>query len=85
MQCFKFNVIWEYINIVGICQDSLVGVGMVHIVLDPPGLKRVYEGGKHEGPHNVLHQLVFAERSVPTVMSNNEELHASIMLSRYML
>lgn len=85
MQCFKFHVISEHINIVGICQDSLVGVGVVYIVLDPPGLKGVYKGGKHEGPHNVLHQLVFAERSVPTVMSNNEELHAPITLSRYAL
>lgn len=48
---------------------------MVHIVLDPPGLKGVYEGGKHKGPHNVLHKLVLAERSVPTVVSNNKELH----------
>ena len=59
----------------GNSQHSLVGVGMVHIVLDPPGLKGVYEGGKHEGPHNVLHKFVLAERSVPAVMSNDKELH----------
>ena len=47
---------------------------MVHIVLDPPGLEGVYEGGKHEGAHNVLHQLVLAESSVPAVMPHHKEL-----------
>lgn len=32
----------------------LVGVCMVDIVLDPPGLKGVDEGRKHEGTHYVL-------------------------------
>lgn len=50
---------------------------MVHIVLDPPGLKGVYEGGKHEGPHYILHQLVLAESSVAAVMPHHKELHKS--------
>lgn len=48
---------------------------MVYIVLDPPGLKGIYEGGKHKSAHNVLNKLVAAECSVPTVMSNHKELH----------
>lgn len=47
---------------------------MVHVVLDPPGLKGVYERSKHEGAHNILYQLVAAECSVATVMPNHEEL-----------
>ncbi len=34
---------------------SLVGVGMVVVVLDAPGLKGVDEGHEHKGAHNVLH------------------------------
>lgn len=52
----------------------LVGVCMVYVVLDPPGLKGVYERSKHEGAHNVLYKLVAAECSVPTVMPNHKEL-----------
>ena len=61
---------------------SLVGVCVVDIVLDPPGLKGVYEGGKHEGANNVLNQLVFAEGSVASVMPNHKELqrHSSMRL-----
>ena len=52
----------------------LVGVCMVDVVLDPPWLKGVDEGGKHEGAHNILHQLVLAEGTVPTVMPYHKEL-----------
>ena len=55
--------------------SALVGVCMMNVVLDPPGLKGVYEGGKHEGAHNVLHQLVFAEGTVPAVMTHHKKLH----------
>lgn len=34
---------------------ELVGVGVVDVVLDPPGLKWVDQGHKHEGAHNILH------------------------------
>jgi len=34
---------------------SLVGVSVVVVVLDAPGLKGVDEGHEHEGAHNVLH------------------------------
>ncbi len=47
---------------------------MVVVVLDPPGLKRIYERGKHECAHDVLCQLVLAECTVPTVMPNHKEL-----------
>lgn len=57
-------------------QHSLVGVGMVVVVLDPPGLKGIDEGGKHQGAHNVLYQLVLAEGAVATVMTHHKELQA---------
>lgn len=56
---------------------SLVGVCMVDVVLDPPGLERVDEGGEHEGAHNVLHKLVLAEGAVPAVMPHHKELHST--------
>ena len=49
---------------------------MVVVVLDPPGLKRVYEGCEHQGAHDVLYQLVFAEGTVATIVPNNKELQA---------
>ena len=55
--------------------SSLVGVGMMDVVLDPPGLEGVYERGKHKGAHNVLYQLVLAEGTVPTVMPHHKKLH----------
>ena len=55
--------------------SSLVGVGMMDVVLDPPGLKGVYEGSKHESAHNVLYQLILAEGTVPTVVTHHKELH----------
>ena len=51
---------------------------MVDIVLDPPGLKGVDEGCKHEGAHNVLYKLVLAEGAVPTVVANHKELQQQI-------
>lgn len=45
------------------------------IVLDPPGLKGVYEGSEHESAHNVLYQLILAEGTVPTVVTHHKELH----------
>ena len=54
--------------------SSLVGVCMMDVVLDPPGLKWVYEGSKHQSAHNVLHKLVLAEGSVPAVMAYHKEL-----------
>lgn len=53
---------------------SLVGLCVVLVVLDPPGLKGVDE--RHEGQraHNVLQQLVVAEAAVTTIMANHKEL-----------
>lgn len=50
---------------------------MMDVVLDPPGLKGVYERGKHEGAHNVLYQLVLAEGTVPAIMPHHKELHTT--------
>ena len=56
-------------------QAVLVGVSMVVVVLDSPGLKGVDEGHEGKRAHNVLHQLVLTEGSVSTVMANNKPLH----------
>ena len=53
---------------------ALVGVGVVVVVLDAPGLEGVDERREHEGPHDVLQQLVLAEAAVPTVVPDHEEL-----------
>ena len=53
---------------------ALVGVGVVVVVLDPPGLKGVDEGGKGNGAHNVLQEFVCGEAAVATIVPNNKEL-----------
>ena len=53
----------------------LVGVSMVVVVLDAPGLERVDEGHEHESAHDVLHQLVLAEAAVPAVVPDHKHLH----------
>ena len=65
----------------GICSNPLVGVCMMVVVLDPPGLKGIYEGRKHQCAHNILYELVFAEGTVPTVMPNHKELQPDKTLS----
>jgi hypothetical protein len=55
-------------------QYALVGVCVVVVVLDAPGLEGVDEGRKHERPHDILQQLVLAEAAVPAVVANHEEL-----------
>lgn len=60
----------------------LVGVCVVDIVLDPPGLKGVYEGRKHEGANNVLNQLVFAEGSVASIVPHHKKLHDISIMSQ---
>ena len=54
--------------------DILVGVGVVVVVLDSPGLKGVDEGHEGKGANNILHQLVLAEGSVSTVMADDKPL-----------
>eukprot|EP00967_Tisochrysis_lutea_P060554 scaffold77463_cov18-Tisochrysis_lutea.AAC.1 len=54
---------------------ALVGVGVVVVVLDAPGLVRVDEGREHDGAHNILQQMVFVESPVRAVMANNKPLH----------
>ena len=53
---------------------SLVGVGVVVVVLDPPGLKGVDQGGKHDGPDDVLDEVVLVEGAVAGVVAHGEEL-----------
>lgn len=54
--------------------NSLVGVRVVVVVLDAPGLKGVDEGREHERAHNVLNQVVLVEGAVAGVVANNEPL-----------
>lgn len=64
---------------------SLVSVCVVVVVLDPPGLKWVYERSKHQGTHNVLNQLVLTEGSVTTIMTNHKELQKPHTVLRHLL
>ena len=62
---------------------ALVGVGVVVVVLDSPGLKGVDEGHEGQSAHDVLHQLVLAEGSMAAVMSHHKPLHDHGCLSAY--
>lgn len=71
--------LYEYLHTHSCCSlqtpvGALVGVGMVHIVLDPPGLKGVKQWHEGEGAHNILHQVVLTKAAMTAVMSNNKEL-----------
>lgn len=57
-------------------RHSLVGVGVVVVVLDAPGLEGVDEGRKHQGAHDVLHQVVLVEAAVAAVVANHKPLHS---------
>lgn len=54
-------------------------------MLDPPGLKRVYERSKHERAHNVLCQLALAEGTVPAVVAHHKELQHPYWLQPWLL
>lgn len=54
--------------------SSLVGLRVVLVVLDPPGLEGVDEGHEGQGTHNVLQQLVAAEGAVAAVVPDHKEL-----------
>ena len=54
---------------------SLVSVGMVVVVLDPPRLKRIDERRERQRAHDVLQQLVLAEAAVPAVVAHDKPLH----------
>ena len=54
---------------------ALVGVCMVVVVLDAPGLKRVDERHEHERANDVLHQFVFTEAAVSAVVAYYKQLH----------
>jgi len=56
---------------------SLVGVGVVVVVLDPPRLEGVDERRERQRPHDVLQQLVLAEAAVPGVVAHHEPLHGA--------
>ena len=47
---------------------------MMMVVLDAPRLKGVDEGHEHDGAHDVLNQLIFAEAAMPTIVPNHEHL-----------
>lgn len=55
-------------------EHSLVGVGVVVVVLDPPGLEGVDQGREEDVAHNVLDQVVLVERAVAAVVANHEAL-----------
>lgn len=55
-------------------QDSLVGVCVVDVVLDPPWLEGEDKWCKHEGAHNVLHKPVLVEAAVTSIVANHKEL-----------
>lgn len=63
-------------------RHSLVGVGVVVVVLEAPWLEGVDEGSEHYGAHDVLHQLVLVEAPVAAVMANDEPLRASRVRER---
>lgn len=44
------------------------------VVLDAPGLEGEDDGHEHEGPNDVLQQLVLAESTVTAVMANDKPL-----------
>ena len=58
---------------------------MMVVVLDPPGLKWVYERSKHQGTHNVLNQLVLTEGSVTTIVTDHKELQKPHTVLRHLL
>ena len=53
---------------------SLVGVRVVVVVLDAPGLKGEDERHEHDRAHDVLHQVVLVERAVPRVVAHDKPL-----------
>jgi len=53
---------------------SLVGVGVVVVVLDPPRLEGVDQRRERQRPHDVLQQLVLAEAAVPGVVAHHKPL-----------
>lgn len=59
-------------------EPSLVGVGVVVVVLDAPGLEGVDEGHEHERAHNVLHQVVLVEGAVRALVANHKPLQRAI-------
>mmetsp|Transcript_4454 Transcript_4454/g.11104 ORF Transcript_4454/g.11104 Transcript_4454/m.11104 type:complete len:488 (-) Transcript_4454:18-1481(-) len=52
---------------------QLVGVCVVVVVLDPPGLKGVDERRKHQRAHNILHKVVLVEGAVASIVADGEE------------
>ena len=57
-----------------VLNTPLVGVRVVVVVLDAPGLEGVDEGREGDGAHDVLQQLVLAEGAVARVVADHEEL-----------
>ncbi len=55
-------------------QHSLVGVRVMVIVLDAPGLEWINERHEHQRPDDVLDQVVAVEGPVPRIVANDEEL-----------
>ena len=57
----------------GCVGPQLIGVSVMQVVLDAPGLERVRQRRKHEGANDILQQAVFREGPVPAIMSHNKE------------
>lgn len=53
---------------------ALVGVGVVLVVLDAPGLKRVEQGEEHDRAHHVLQHPVLAKHAVPGIVPDDKPL-----------
>ena len=54
--------------------DALVGVFVVVVVTDAPGLERVGKRHEHEMAPNVLYQVVLVEAAVPRVVADHKKL-----------
>ena len=58
--------------------NVLVGVGVVLVVLDAPGLKGEDNGCKHKSANDIFDELVLAERTMTAIMTNNKPLQIKI-------
>ncbi len=62
------------LGVAALCAHSLVGVCVVVVVLDAPGLEGVDQWREHDCTHNVLYQVILAEAAVAAVVAHDEPL-----------
>lgn len=55
-------------------------MSVVLIVLNAPRLERVDKRHEHKSSNNIFHKFIFAERAMPAVMADHEELQERAML-----